>query len=194
MRNSKAEPGFLDSQTGGWNPCLVVALLVALAVPANGQNFEVGVQLTGLHLHKIDEGPVGFGGRFHYQFFPLLSSDVEWTHYPENQSGNFGETAALFGVRAGKRFERIGLFVKLRPGVMHFGGKYFIDRLDRKTHFILDAGGELEYYPTRRTFLRLDLGDTVIYYGGARFNDRPDPDPLGTVHNFQSGIGVGLRF
>ena len=169
-------------------------MLVTLSLSANGQDFEFGIQLTGLHLHKIDEGPVGIGGRLHYELLPLLSSDVEVTHYPENPSGNFGETAALFGVRAGKRFERIGFFAKVRPGLMHFGGAYFTDRLDRKTHFVLDAGGILEYYPNRRTFLRLDFGDTVIYYGAARLFNRPDPDSLGTVHNFQSGIGFGFRF
>jgi hypothetical protein len=124
----------------------------------------------------------------------LIATDLELTYYPENPSGNFGETAALFGVRAGRQFDRIGLFVKGRPGLMHFGGGYFDLRLDRKTFFIVDVGGVVEFYPTPRTFLRIDAGDTVIYFGSARLFNRLNPDPLGTVHNFQPGFGFGFRF
>jgi hypothetical protein len=43
----------------------------------------------------------------------------------------------------------------------------------------------LEYYPSPKTAIRIDLGDTVIFYGGTA---------LGTVHNFQPGIGFSYRF
>ena len=33
--------------------------------------------------------------------------------------------------------------------------------------------------------IRIDLGDTVLFYGGTA---------LGTVHNFQPGIGFSYRF
>src|SRR5437867_11111275 len=121
---------------------------------ASAQAFEAGIQLTGLHLHKIDETPFGIGGRFHYVFSRLAAADIELTRYPEYRSGNFGETAALAGIRFGRSFERVGIFAKGRPGVIHFGGEYFNLRLDRKTHFTLDAGAVLEYYPNQRTFLR----------------------------------------
>jgi len=99
------------------------------------ERYEVGVQITGVHLHKIDEGPFGVGGRFHYNFTPLVAADIELTHYPENPSGNFGETTTLLGARLGKHFDRFGAFVKARPGLIHFGGEYFSLRLDRKTHW-----------------------------------------------------------
>jgi hypothetical protein len=173
---------------------LIIAAILSVPMLAAAQAFELGGQLTGLHLHKIDEAPIGIGARFHYNFAPLLAADVELTKYPENPSGNFGETAALFGLRAGKRFSRAGIFAKARFGVMHFGGSYFEQRLDQKTHAIADIGAVFEIYPSRRTFLRIDQGDTIIYYGSAKLFNRPNPDALGTVHNYQPGFGVGFRF
>jgi len=172
----------------------IAVLLYFLAPSAYAQTYEIGLQLTGVHLHKIDEGPFGIGARFHYNATSLIAADTEITHYPENPSGNFGETTALAGIRAGSRFARFGIFAKGRAGVMHFGGEYFTSRLTEKNQFMLDLGGIIEYYPTRHSFIRIDAGDTVIYYGGARLFNRPNPDPLGTVHNFQSGLGVGFRF
>jgi hypothetical protein len=173
---------------------LVLLAILALRAAASAQSLQLGVQLTGVHLHKLHESPLGIGGRFHYNITPLIAPDLEFTYYPENPSGNFGQTAVLFGVRAGRQFDRIGFFLKGRPGLMHFAGEYFDLRLDQTTFFIVDIGGVVEYYPTPRTFLRIDAGDTVIYFGSARLINRLNPDPLGTVHNFQPGFGFGFRF
>src|ERR1041385_9061835 len=177
--------------------CYLAALSTVvpiLTVHAAAQKYETGIQITGLHLHKIDEAPFGIGGRFHYNVTPLVAADLELTHYPENSSGNFGETAALFGIRAGRRFDRIGIFGKGRPGVMHFGGDYFKLRLDQRTHFIMDFGGIVEYYLSKRAFVRLEAGDTTIYYGAAKLFNRINPDALGTVHNFQPEMSVVFIF
>jgi len=172
----------------------VLVALLLVSTNAAAQNFEAGIHVTGLHFHKIDEGPAGIGGRFHYNVRPLIGADAELTHYPSNSAGNFGETAALLGVRIGARVNRVGLFAKARPGVMHFGGDYFKTRLDDRTHFIMDVGGMVQYYFQHRVIVRLEFGDTTIYYGGAKLFNRPNPDALGTVHNFQSGLGLALRF
>jgi hypothetical protein len=173
---------------------ITAAAVLAFPVTAAAQKYEVGVQFSGMHLHKIDEAPVGVGVRFGYVVTPILTADAELTHCPENSSGNFGETFALAGGRIGKSFERVGIFGKLRGGVIHFGGDYFTQRLDRTTRSMLDAGGVFEYYPNRRIILRIDLSSAVIYYGDARLFNRPDPDALGTVHNFLPGFGVAVRF
>jgi len=185
-----------EGKTGKHPFCRGAALFFVLsfALAARAQKYEVGVQLTGMHLHKIDEAPFGIGARFNYNFSPLVASDVELTHYPENSSGNFGETTALFGIRSGPRIDRVGIFGKFRAGVIHFGGEYFALRLDQKTHPIVDIGGVVEYYPRKNIFLRIDAGDSIIFYGTARLFNRPNPDELGTVHNFQPGFGFGLRF
>ena len=48
-----------------------------------------------------------------------------------------------------------------------------------------DIGGVVEYYPSSHTTIRIDAGDTILFYGGTA---------LGTVHNFQPGIGFSYRF
>jgi hypothetical protein len=58
----------------------------------------------------------------------------------------------------------------------------------------MDVGGVLEYYPSPHTFMRIDAGDTIIYFGSARLFNRVNPDALGTIHNFQPGVGFGFRF
>ena len=115
-------------------------------------------------------------------------------YYPENPSGNFGESTVLIGCRLGKHFDHFGMFGDVRPGAIHFGGAYFEQRLDQKTHPMMDVGGILEYYPSRRTVLRIELNDAIIFYGPARLFNRPNPDSLGTVHNLQPGFGFGFRF
>jgi hypothetical protein len=173
---------------------LVSLCLAGTPVLLHGQRYEAGIQLSGVHLHKIDEGAFGIGGRFHFNVTEFLAADLELTRFPENSAGNFGETAMWGGIRAGKHFDRVGAFVKARPGWIHFGGEYFASRLDQKTHFMFDLGGIFEFYPSRRVFLRLEGGDMVIYFGGTRLSNRPDPDALGTIHNFQSGVGFAFRF
>ncbi|PYR92923.1 MAG: hypothetical protein DMG19_02390 [Acidobacteria bacterium] len=130
--------------------------------------FEIGAVLTGTHLHKIDEAPIGIGARFLYNFTKQFALDTEVVGYP-------GKTSALFGTKTGFRFDRFGVFGKGRLGFWHFSRSYFA----------ADTGGVLEYYPSSRTVVRIDIGDTIIFYGGAQ---------LGTVHNFQPGLGFSYKF
>jgi hypothetical protein len=169
-------------------------LLLAFTGNVTAQTQDIGIQLNVIRLHNLNEAPFGIGGRWTHRVASVFAIDTELTHYPENPSGNFGETTALFGIRAGKRFERNAIFAKARPGVIHFGGEYFRLRLDPKTHFTMDVGAVLEYYRGRRTVVRIDVGDAIIVYGAARLFDRLNPDALGTVHNFQVGFGLGVRF
>lgn len=166
---------------------LVLALILYVSNPV-----ELGIQLTGVHLHKIDEAPFGIGVRFLVNFTEHTSLDAELTHYPANPSGNFGETAVLLGLKSGLRFNRIGLFGKARTGLWHFGGSFFDLRLERKTVPAADLGGVLEYYPSSRTAVRIDVGDTILFYGSRSLSGLTGR--LGTVHNFQPGLGFSFRF
>ena len=86
----------------------------------------------------------------------------------------------------------MGIFAKGRAGLWHFGGSFFDLRLNRKTIPAADLGGVLEYYPSPRTAFRIDLSDTILFYGEQSllgFTGR-----LGTVHNFQPGVGFSFRF
>ena len=129
---------------------------------------EVGGGVTGTHLHKIDEAPVGIYGRLFLNFSRSQALDAEVTRYP-------GKTSLLAGVKSGKRFDRFGAFGRARLGLWHFD----------RTFLAADLGGVLEYYPSQHTAIRIDLGDTILFYGGSA---------LGTVHNFQPGLGFSFRF
>jgi len=160
--------------------------------------FEAGAQMTTLRLENLQENPIGVGGRFHYNFNRAIALDTEISYFPESPSGNFGETLALFGVRAGKRWGTIGVFATGRTGVIHFGGAAFDLRMSEKTHAALDFGGVFEYYKGRRFILRLDVCDLVIPYGDTtQIIGILPPLPLvrlGTQHNLQTSVGIAFRF
>lgn len=158
---------------------------------------EVGGFLTTIDLNdSVGEKPLGIGGRFAYNFTDNFAFDSEVAYFPENPSGNFGQTVAVAGVRAGVRGEKFGAFAKVRPGVIRFGGDAFRARNGSQSNFALDVGGVLEYYPSARVIVRVDLGDTIIPFGDKTINSPLPPFTIrpGTTHNFQSSFGVGFRF
>ena len=178
---------------------LVTPGLARAQSPTGGHKFEAGAVLTALDmLDATGSKPLGVGVRFAYNFHEYAAFDSELVHYPEGPSGSYGETQGLFGVKAGKRFGAapVGLFVKARPGFVRLGNA--VTRYNptfEETRFALDLGGVLELYPSGRTVVRVDYGDTLIPFGGApvRSATRP-PRRLGTTHNKQVSFGFGLRF
>jgi len=159
--------------------------------------FEVGGLVSTIDLRdSVAEKPLGFGGRFTYNFTKNLALDSEVSHYPENPSNNYGQTVALVGVRAGARTKDFGIFGKLRPGVVHFGGEAFLARNNSLSKFALDAGAVLEFYPSPRVIIRADFGDTIIPFGSDTINSGVPPFVIrpATTHNFQGSFGVGFRF
>jgi hypothetical protein len=159
---------------------------------------QIGAQFTALKVDAVGEGPVGVGGRASYdlRFRRLtMAPELEFSHYPQNPSGDFGETQLLFGARAGVRIDRFGFFLKARPGLVHFGGNNFTRRNGSATNFAVDLGGVFEYYTSHRVVLRLDLGDTLINFPQPIFVDvTPPVNPAGWYHNFQRSFGVSWRF
>jgi hypothetical protein len=183
---------------------------------------EVGAQYTMLDLsHVSSQNTVlffpsagrqhGVGGRFVFNPTNYLSLETEVNVFPNGDYIRpFREattTQALFGIKAGKRFDKIGVFGKVRPGLMHFGkdlecpGETFDScTIHSKTEFVTDLGGVVEYYPARHVAFRVDVGDTIIRYGDFKFvNIGDDRFPLlpfksGVTHNFQLSVGVSFRF
>lgn len=168
----------------------------------------------------------GGGGRFTFNLTRAIALEAELTYHPKARgasvSGLFPgqvfdaalvggkRTEGLFGVKAGKRGQRFGVFAKLRPGFMRFSnvpdcpnGDVARCTVGGKTEFALDVGGAFEYYPTRRFVIRFDAGDTIIRYRHltrANFGSLP-PTPQfplevggGTTHNAQYSVGFGVRF
>ena len=203
------------------NRILFMLLLVSLAAPAaaraqtNGgpdveeHRAEVGAFYTGVNLEGFGETVNGLGGRFGYNFHKHFALDTEFSFFPEAHLGNRQtgqKTQAFAGVKAGARTNRVGVFAKLRPGVMFIGevtsgfncsGTGF-GQTCRPSHnnFALDAGGVLELYPSARTIVRLDAGDTIVRIRRATLGilTGGPASTADTTHNFQFSVGFGYRF
>lgn len=197
------------------------------------KRFEVGAQFSSLGLQQVEHSlfsPIvqiptfhntitqaGFGGRFTFNLTPNFALEAQGDFYPTDNAAfiNNGRAGGRIlqlqaGVKAGKRFEKFGIFGKARPGVVSFSRAVEIGSVDpvfgfptfreaRKTYFSLDVGGVLEFYPSKRIVTRFDGGDTMIFY--RRFDIpifffpvQAFTVPAETIHNFQFSAGVGFRF
>ena len=169
---------------------------------------EVGAFYTGVNLEGFGETVSGLGGRFGYNFNRHLALDAEFSFFPEAHLGNRQsgqKTQAFAGIRAGARSRYVGVFAKARPGVMFIGeitsglncsGTSF-GQTCRPSHnnFAFDAGGVLELYPSARTIVRLDAGDTIVRIRNATAGVIGSPVvTTDTTHNFQFSVGFGYRF
>ena len=184
--------------------------------------YEVAAEFSSLTLNPGHTEP-GLGGRFTYNLNRSVALEAAGYIFPHRcgfcGTGRISE--GLFGVKAGKRFEKWGILGKARPGLVSFskgafnvvplgGGGPFPFTLEPKrlTNFALDVGGVLEFYPSRRIVTRFDFGDTMVRFGrrttGFQLNTDPITgvttlgapiiSPAYTGHTFQFMAGVGFRF
>jgi hypothetical protein len=198
---------------------MTVLAMLMLSVDGQSQSDELprrelGIHFTIIDLNEVFEIPGGFGGRFTYNITRNLAIDSEVNHFPRKNPTRrvlgggfgfetpenalpFGETQALIGLKAGARIDKFGLFAKARPGAIHFRRRQISDDFDdqSRTKFSLDIGGVFEYYPIRELALRIDLGDTIIPFGGRTIRTSTETVRFDTgLHNLQGGIGLSLRF
>ena len=221
---------------------LVVVLFFALAVVAaqaqsDDKKFEVGGQFSllrvptqtvtaatagsGLAINESGNTNYGFGGRFGYRISKYFTLEGEGNFFPKDGVLDAGKKSqGLFGVKAGKRFDSLGLFAKARPGFVHYSrGDYqssggcvaiFPPPIGcyqpvGRTNFAIDLGGVFEYYPTKRTIIRFDAGDTMVHLptrNVAAFQTNATSifslvvvsAPAETKHQFQGSVGFGFRF
>jgi hypothetical protein len=195
------------------------------AQPSPLSKFEVGAQVSVLGIKDANglsnlfpRTEVGGGGRFTYNLKRYLALEAELNLFPRNfrkfttnfTGGRMIE--GLVGVKAGIRRNKFGVFGKFRPGLESSGGAevprflngdgpdrqnpFGFERV-RATQFALDVGGVFEFYPTRRTIIRFDAGDTIVRYPGVEFTIFPAGSRvLQTVHTHrpQFSLGFGVRF
>ena len=178
---------------------------------------EIGVQSTSLTLFHPDfpgdDTQQGIGGRVTYNFNRTIAAEAEINFFPQKQiifTADGSAIQAQFGLKAGKRFEKFGLFAKGRPGFISVdrvgsfiqgsqipSGANF--KIERETFFSMDMGGVLELYPSRRTVVRLEAGDTVIrhppVFGQVSITNPAVEQirPARFTHNFQFTAGVAFR-
>ncbi len=197
---------------------LTIVICASVAVAQSTKDkIEIAVQTTSLTLVSpdfgFDETQAGIGGRFTFNFNRSIAADAEINFFPQKPAILAADGLAIqgqFGVKIGKRFEKFGIFGKVRPGFLSVnkagffappgsqGGTFANFIFERRTYFTVDVGGVLEFYPSKRLVVRFDAGDTIIRHPdffGASFQS-----PFVTLvrpakfnNNFQFTAGVGFR-
>ena len=208
----------------------IVAVVLLLQSPAVSQSqsqqlpkFEVAGEFTTLEREDFTglRTDPGVGGRFTYNLNRVFSLEAAGYYFPKRCffCRNAGRiTEGLAGVKAGKRFEKWGVFAKARPGVITFSEGTFdqftvvgpafpiVFERSRLTTFAMDVGGVVEFYPTKHLVTRFDVGDTIIHFGRRSFDTvlfNPIDNtftstqitmPARTTHKLQFITSVGWRF
>jgi hypothetical protein len=155
---------------------------------------------------------VGAGGYFSYRFYGVFYADGDVLYFPQgtNSSGPHDGGAilqGLFGIKGGIRRNGYGIFGKARPGFQSYSqalsgittpaGGSPANSYDRSTNFVLDLGGIVEFYPSEKSTLRLEAGDTHIYWGTRNVNINGTILPASggkRRHSIQFVVGYGWRF
>lgn len=194
---------------------LVTLNAVALQTAANSScsdcsdqppRFELGVAMSGIHLS--DNNNFGVGARAVFNLNSFFSVEGEGNFFLNNASpkGFSGGRAVegLFGPKIGLRKDSVGIFAKVRPGVISFSNTIQGITLNptlpfpisiqtgRLTEPALDLGTVIEFYPARHWAWRTDIGDTMIFYHSASFLGIRIPGS--TRSNFQFNTGLQYRF
>jgi len=170
---------------------LTVITFASVAVAQSTKDkIEIGVQSTSLTLFhpdfSFDDTQTGVGGRVTYNFNRSIAAEAEINFFPQKQfvlTADGNAIQAQFGVKLGKRFEKFGMFGKVRPGFLsvdrvgsYLPGTQGLFKIERQALFTTDIGGVLEFYPSKRTVVRFDAGDTTIRHP-AQFGPTSILDP-----------------
>jgi hypothetical protein len=154
----------------------------------------------------------GVGGYFSYRFYGVLYADGDLIYFPRRPDiagPHDGGTIlqAVAGLKGGIRRNHFGFFGKVRPGFHSYSdaltGITTSTRASssytygRSTNFVLDLGGIVELYPSDRSTLRVEVGDTHLFFGTRDVNVDGNTQifPGGKMqHSIQLVVGYGWRF
>jgi len=156
---------------------------------------EVGGQFSVIRLRDLGVTEVGLGGRITYNVNDFLAVEAEGDFFPrDNQDlgGSGRKTEGFFGGLIGYRSSGFAIYSKIRPGFIHFTRDPFANPVS-STDFAVDIGGVFEIFPSRRTVVRFDVGDTAIRFGNLTGVELGAPGSFWS-HNLQFNAGVGFRF
>lgn len=150
--------------------------------------YEIGGQIFSFSSRDLGFG-WGAGSRFTYNLNDHIALDSEVDFFLPDEGPPYA-TQGLFGIKAGKRTKYVGIFAKVRPG---FQTNFVVNEREQ-ARFAMDVGGVAEFYPNRHVVLRVDAGDVIIPFGNNIVGYGSFAQRLGTTHNFQLNLGVGVRF
>ena len=205
---------------------VLLSLLLWLAPSAAAQSeppkYEIGLHAATITPVGHEPGNAGGGMRFTYNFNSMLAAEGEVNVFSRSHLRDSTRVQGLAGLKAGVRFDKVGFFGKIRPGVAHHAFTnarnapcYTFARPANspvpdcrfaqtgRNDFALDLGAVVEFYPARRWVLRFDVGDTLL----RRSLPNVTIDTLGIgnlllnaptshaiTHNMQIHAGAGFRF
>lgn len=150
--------------------------------------YEIGGQIFSFNGRELGFG-WGAGGRFTYNLNNYIALDNEVDFFLPDEGPPYA-TQALFGIKAGKRIKSFGIFAKVRPGFQ----TNFVVNDREQARLAVDVGAVAEYYANRHVVFRFDAGDVIIPFGNNVVGYGSFAQRLGTTHNFQYNLGIGVRF
>ena len=153
----------------------------------------------------------GFGGYASYRFYGPLYLDGDLLYFPTTTTLSGPQDGGTilqgtFGLKGGIRRNHFGFFGKARPGFHTYSqalatvtddGSTISYTYTRSTNFALDLGGIIEFYPRESGTLRIEVGDTHLYFADRTYlvNGTPVTSPGGKLqHTIQFTFGYGWRF
>lgn len=153
----------------------------------------------------------GFGGYFSYRFYGVFYADGDLLYFPQNPGGSGPHDGGailegLAGVKGGVRRNHFGFFGKVRPGFNSYSqaltgasssGGAPVLTYARSTNLVLDLGGILEFYPSEKGTVRLEVGDTHLFFGTKDVNVNGMSIQVGggkLQHSIEMMVGYGWRF
>ena len=153
----------------------------------------------------------GFGGYFSYRFYGVFYADADLLYFPQNPGASGPHDGGtilegLAGVKGGIRRNHFGFFGKARPGFNSYSqaltgtsssGGAPVLTYARSTNLVLDLGGILEFYPNEKGTVRLEVGDTHLFFGTKDVNVNGMPTEVSggkLQHSIQMMVGYGWRF
>jgi hypothetical protein len=189
---------------GGLCLLLLSPLGRAQELPAR---FEAGPLFTYLRVPFSppinEQNQVAIGGRLSWNFSrhfgldgEIDASPVRTPNLTTSYQGGY-LLQSFFGIKAGKRWDRFGMFGKFRPGLNSYsrvitGISPSSFQFGRRTDPAFDVGVITEFYVSRRILLRYDFGDTIIHYNSGSVGAIPVQGA--TRNNLQFSTSLAFRF
>ena len=155
----------------------------ALTRPAwkDDPRWGLGVQLTSASFPMDWEAcngcrvfTPGVGLNVGYRLMKYAYLDSEFNIFPGSPGRYETAVEGLIGVKVGRTSRSWGVFTQLRPGFIHYDKTLVPETLndyESTTRFAFDVGANVEYYVSRHSTVRFNVGTTFVKY----LTGRADP-------------------
>jgi hypothetical protein len=177
--------------------------------------FELGANVTTLHLGEFETTDVGVGVQAAWKLSPVFAIDGALSLFP---GGDNDLTASideqrrvlgLIGMRAGVRRGAAELFARVRPGFLTFVGQDNVACilifppplsclvLAGYTAFVTDIGGGARVDVGDRMQVTIDVGDLLVRYNPEPFRSNGNSGVISgslVSHSLLFSAGLNWRF